>query len=386
LNRIARFNAREGNPTAWELEVHGSSDFLVRMAEEHPGNVVVLSGRNRGKIDYIQTALEAGLNVLADKPWIICPADLPKLEAALDTADRKGLIAYDIMTERYEVTSILQRELIQDEATFGSVVTGSEQEPAVFMESVHHLMKTVARVPLLRPPWFFDIHQQGEGLSDVGTHLVDLVQWTLFPGQAIDHRTDVKLLEAKRWPTVLTQEEFGRVTGKAGFPEYLEAKGGSLDYYCNNWLSYSLRGVHIKFNVLWNYEAPDGAGDTHCAVYRGTKSRVEVRQGTEEDYRPELYVVPNSAAGRTEVLGALKRRICALEPKFPGVALADLGERIRINIPQQYRLGHEAHFAQVTKQFFEYLSQPESLPAWEKPNMLAKYYVTTTGVDLGAHH
>jgi hypothetical protein len=36
----------------------------------------------------------------------------------------------------------------------------------------------------------------------------------------------------------------------------------------------------------------------------------------------------------------------------------------------------------VTKQFFEYLQRPETFPAWENPNMLAKYYVSTKGVEL----
>ena len=34
--------------------------------------------------------------------------------------------------------------------------------------------KTVSGVPLKRPAWFFDVTQAGEGLSDVGTHLIDL--------------------------------------------------------------------------------------------------------------------------------------------------------------------------------------------------------------------
>ena len=34
------------------------------------------------------------------------------------------------------------------------------------------------------------------------------------------------------------------------------------------------------------------------------------------------------------------------------------------------------------RRFFGFLKNPKSLPAWEKPNMLAKYYVTTKGVEL----
>src|SRR5207253_2352635 len=82
--------------------------------------------------------------VHADKPWVITSDDLPKLETALNTADARGLIAYDIMTERYEITSLLQKEMVNDAATFGTMVPGTPDEPGVYMESVHYLMKTVA--------------------------------------------------------------------------------------------------------------------------------------------------------------------------------------------------------------------------------------------------
>jgi len=57
-----------------------------------------------------------------------------------------------------------------------------------------------------------------------------------------------------------------------------------------------------------------------------------------------------------------------------------LGDEWRVAIPDAYRASHEAHFAQVTKQFLSYLKDVNSFPAWEKPNMLAKYFVTTQGV------
>ncbi len=235
LLRLAAFNARARNPTAWEVEVHASDDALARMLRERPGNVVVLSGRNRDKIHAIKAAVEAGLNVLADKPWVIDADDLPLLESALDTADRKGVIAYDIMTERHEITSILQGELVADADVFGAAVPGTRDEPGVFMESMHYLMKLVAGVPNRRPAWFFDVRQQGEGLTDVGTHLVDLVMWILFPEIALDYRKDVEMLAAKRWPTVIGRDDFRRVTGEADFPDFLApaVRDGRLDYSCN---------------------------------------------------------------------------------------------------------------------------------------------------------
>jgi len=384
VQRIAGFNSRQESPTAWELEIHAGHDALERLLRERPGNVVVLSGRNREKIDWILAAVKSQLNVLADKPWILSPNDLVKLQAALDIADAQGLIAYDIMTERHEISSIIQRELVNDVDTFGSIVAGSEQEPGVFMESTHYLIKTVAGAPLRRPAWFFDIYQQGEGLTDVGTHLVDLVNFILFPEQAIHLEQDIQVLSGKRWPTGLTRDNFRQVTGEGQFPEYLApfVHGDQVDYYCNTLVSYTVRGVHTKLNILWNLETPPGGGDTHFALFQGTRSRVEVRQTREQNFKPEVYLVPNRPGDKKDVLAAASKRISTLRVRYPGLAVQEVGNEFWVRIPELYRTGHEAHFAQVTNQFLHFLQEPKSLPAWEKPNMLAKYSVTTQGVHL----
>lgn len=383
LERIERFNARPDNPTRWEVDVHCSARSLEEMIAEKPGDVVVISGRNRGKMEKIRASLDAGLNVLADKPWVIHSSDLAALESALEIADRKRLVAYDMMTERYEITTILQRELVNDPAIFGAILAGSEIAPGVSMESVHHLMKTVAGVPSLRPAFFFDIEEQGQAISDVGTHLVDLVQWTLFPNQAIDYRDDIKVYGAKRWATSLTASQFQAVTGIAGFPASLAryVHGNLLDYYSNGQVRYQIRGINVQLNVLWNWESPSGT-DLHHAVYRGTHARIEVRQGEKENYRPELYVVPAGSEWQEAVMQALRKRIERLQSTYPGVGLAISGGDLQVTIPDSYRVGHEAHFAQVLARFLEYLKSPKSVPVWERSNMIAKYYVTTAGVQL----
>jgi predicted dehydrogenase len=384
LNRIASFNRRAERPTTWELEVHTSADYFERMLREHPGNVVVLSGRNGVKIDRIVASVKSGLNVLADKPWILKSADLPKVESVLADADAKGVMAYDIMTERFETTTMIQRALVNDRATFGEMTMGSEAAPAVYMESVHHLMKVVAGAPNIRPPWFFDTSEQGEGMNDIGTHLVDLVQWTVLPEQAIDYKKDVRVLAAQRWPTSIPEEDFKRVTGAARFPDSVKAsiKDGKLEYFCNTLVSYALRGIHTKLNVIWDWEAPAGGGDTHFAFYKGTRARIEVRQTKADKYLPELYVIPASADITAQVLAAVTAKIAASQGAFPGVGVEQRGGEIHITIPDALRVGHEAHFAQVTGHFLQYLQDRQALPACERPNMVAKYYVTTTGAEL----
>ena len=384
LKRIAAFNSRAERPTAWELEVHAGPDFFERMLRDRPGTVVVLSGRNRPKIDRIAAAVRGGVHVLADKPWVLKSADLGKLDAALSEADAKRLVAYDIMTERFEITSLLQRALVNDAGTFGTMERGNEAEPAVYMESVHYLLKTVAGAPNIRPSWFFDNQEQGEGLNDIGTHLVDLVQWTLFPDQSLDYRSDVKVLAAQRWPTIIPEEDFRKVTGEPRFPPTLAAavKDGKLEYYCNTLVSYTLRGVHTKLNVIWDWEAAPGGGDTHFAYYQGTRSRVEVRQTRADRLRPELYVIPRDPAAKAQVLAAVQGKLQSLQHEFRGVGVEDRGSELHVTIPDRFRVGHEAHFAEVAANYFKYLRDRASLPHWERPNMLAKYYVTTMGSEL----
>jgi predicted dehydrogenase len=384
LKRIAAFNGRKDAPTSWVLELHKGPDSLDRMLRERSGNVVVISGKNRGKVERIGRSVGASLHVLADKPWILTSADLPALDAALADADRKRVVAYDIMTERFEVTSILQRALVNDSAVYGEQLKGTPSDPAVYMESVHHLMKVVSGAPNIRPAWFFDTDEQGEGLNDIGTHLVDLVQWTLFPDQPVDYRADVKVLSAYRWPTLIPEAEFKRVTASDGFPASLTArvKGGQLEYFCNTYVTYTVKGVHAALNVPWDWEAPAGAGDTHYAVYRGSRAKVEVRQSKADNYRTEVYVVPNAEADRAQVRAAVQARVAALQGRWPGVAVDERHSAIHLSIPETFRVGHEAHFAEVTRSFLGYLRDRASLPAWERPNMLAKYYVTTTGTEM----
>lgn len=367
LNRISLFNSRPANPTHWDLDVHCSGHSLEELLHDRAGDVVVFTGRNRGKMDRMLPVLTAGLHVLADKPWIISSSEMPKLEQALDLAESKRVAAYDMMTERYEVTSELQRELVNTPDIFGVPLK-------VAARSVHHIMKVVAGVPLRRRPWFFDIADYGEGLADVGTHVVDLVQWTLLPDQVFDYRQDIEVLEGRRWPLTLTNEQLQLVTGEASFPD-------RLDYYCNNSVHYTLRGIDVKLEILWKWEAPAGTGDVYEAAFHGTESSVEIRQGAPEKSIPEVYVVPHVNT-REAVFEALLRRVEQLQSRWPGLAIAQHDTEARVVIPGRFRVGHEEHFAQVARRFFRYAEDAQSLPAWERSYMLAKYYVSTKGVEI----
>lgn len=380
LKLVTQYNNRPSAPTHWDEKVYSGAGYLDRMLEEKPGNVVVIAGNNRRKTEYISEAVKAGLNVLADKPMAIDARGFELLQSAFETARKNKVLLYDIMTERYEITNILQRALAQDPTVFGHLEKGSVGNPAVVKESVHHFYKNVSGSPLVRPAWYYDVTQEGEGIVDVTTHLVDLVQWCCFPDVALDYRKDIRMLTARRWPTHITLQQFQRSTGEATFPPFLlkDIKDSILDVYANGEMNYTIQGVHAKVAVTWNYQAPEGTGDTHYSIIRGSLANLVIRQGKEQQYKPVLYVEPIvNVTSKYET--ALQLATDRLQQICPGLSLKKTTAGWQMVIPPN--LGHEEHFAQVTKKFLQYLLQG-NMPVWEIPNMLAKYYTTTQAIAL----
>ncbi len=375
LKRVEAYNTRAENPTHWQERVYTGADFLDRMVQEKPGNVVVISGNNARKGDYILRSVQAGLNVLADKPMAINPADFEKVRQAFKEAEKRGVLLYDIMTERHETTTILQRELSKMPAVFGELEKGTPATPAITKESVHHYFKYVSGNPLQRPPWFFDVKQQGEGIMDISTHLVDLVQWEAFPDIALQP-SDVTVISARRWTTKISREQFKKATGLDEFPDYLKPQvnaAGELEVYCNGEFIYKLRGVTAKVSVIWNFQSPEGAEDTHFSIMRGTRANLVIRQGKEQNYKPTLYVEKKTDASDAEFEKTLLASLSKLQGIYPGVTAKKIAGAWEIIVPDKFKIGHEAHFAQVMDDYLKYLAAGK-LPDWEVPNMITKYY------------
>ena len=384
LKHIERFNSRAENPTSWQQKVYTGGDFLEKMLTEKSGDIVVMSGNNRRKAEYIKTSIDAGLNVFCDKPMCIDAQGFRLLEQAFASAERNGVLLYDIMTERFNVTCILQKLLVLNKELFGELETGSADNPSVVKESVHHFFKYVSGAPIRRPGWYFDTAQQGEGLVDVTTHLIDLVMWTCLPEQVIDYRKDIEIKKARRWPTMISAGQYEKVTRLPDFPDFLEDKlndDGVLAYYSNGEMIYTLKGVFVKLSVSWNFQAPQGGGDTHHSLFRGSKAHVIIRQGKDQGYRPQLYVEPAPGSDADELAASLRKAIAGLQSRFPGLKVNREERSWHVLIPDKCLIGHEAHFRNVMDRYLQYLAKGR-LPEWEVSNMIAKYYITTRALEL----
>ncbi|MDR0843902.1 MAG: oxidoreductase [Tannerella sp.] len=384
LKKIEGFNTRAEDPTEWNEIVYTGPDYLEKMLAAKKGNVMVTAGNNGLKTGYILKTVSAGINVLADKPMAINVEGFETLKKCFEAARQQDVLLYDIMTERFEITSILQKEFSLIPAVYGKQQQGTPDDPGIVKESVHHFFKTVAGKPLTRPAWFFDTEQQGEGVVDVTTHLVDLIQWECFPNQIIDYQKDINLIDANHWTTPLSLAQFKEATGTDSYPGYLKknVSNDTLYVYSNGDILYRIKGLYAKVSVIWNYTYPEGGGDTHHSVMKGSKAHLIIEQGKEQNYLPVLFIkaVPGTDIASYEK--ELQQSMATITGKYPGITLNKIDSDVwKVDVPNEYRNGHEAHFGQVTQNFLKYL-QESALPEWETPNMIAKYYVTTHALEM----
>ncbi len=381
---IEGYNQRADNPTHWQMEVYTGEDYLERMIGDEKGNVVILAGNNGKKTRYIHQSICAGYNVLSDKPMAINREGFELLKETYDSARVRDIYLYDVMTERYDIINTLTRELVNNKELFGDLEVGTADEPAITLQSVHHYYKEVSGNVLVRPAWFYDVDQQGEGMVDVATHLVDLVNWQCFPDEIIDYESDIAITSASHWPTVLTLDDFSRSTRLNAFPDFLQRylNDSKLEVFGNGKINYQVKGQHVSVAVLWNYEAPPGGGDSYNGHIKGTRASVEIVQDGSVDYVKQLFIVRKPSVDARVFEDKLNEVVAELQKSYPYMSTREISTgRYQIVVPVEFRKGHEDYFGMVAQKYFGFLINRD-MPQWEISNTLAKYYVTTTALEI----
>ena len=361
LALVDRFNGRSADPTRWRPIVTACDDPLARLVDERRGDVVVLAGKNGGKARTIRRLHDAGFHVLADKPWLVEPADLEHVRASLTGWP----LAAEIMTGRHDLPARLVKRLVGAQAIFGSF---RDDVPAIEQESVHHLEKLVDGAPLRRPWWFFDVRVQGSGPVDIATHVVDQAQW-LVDGDA----APLTLVSARAWSTSVPAEAFRRMTGEPDFPQELRSVvgGDGLSYRCNAELVYRIGRVAATASTRWELTSPPGGGDASRSVAHGTRADVRLEQGARTGYRRRVFVEPRTEGAA--VAQALRETIMGWQAELPGIEIAPAGgDAYAVALPAALDGGHETHFPRVLDEFLRIVDECR-WPAALAERVRAKY-------------
>lgn len=375
FEQINSFNTRKEHPTRWNEISYFGKDYLEKMINEKKGSVVVLAGNNRTKIDHIEQSVNAGMNVFSDKPMVINQDGFERLEIAYEQARQKRVLLFDMMTERYSLINRVQRSLMQDSLLFGQLINGTADHPAIMESSVHHFYRGGKGS---RPAWYFDVEEQGEGIVNVTTHLIDLIFWKGFPDEIIDYKSDLKVLSAREWPIQLTKEEFSAATSLNEIPSSLNRyiKDSVLQVYANGKIIYRIKEVYSEVKVEWRATMPEGGNDLRNAYAEGTKSTLLIRQEYGQK-RPKLFIQKSEKISPHEFETNLNQALIRLQTEYPGISLSKEAKSVEIIMPSEL----ENSYVPIFTAFIGYLKNKD-LPEWEVPNTLAKYYITTTALKV----
>ncbi len=196
--------------------------------------LVVLAGVPAERAEAARAALEAGKDVLSDKPGVTTRAQLDDLRKVVDASGRRWWVLF---SERFGSPAVIEAVRLARSGRIGRVV--HVQGAAPHRGSLD-----------LRPEWFFDRERVGGILVDLGSHQVD--QFLAVTGATAD---EVRVVDA--------------AAGNVGAPDRpgLEDVGEVL---------LEARGVRGHHRV--DYLEADGFptwGDVRLVV-TGTRGRIDV--------------------------------------------------------------------------------------------------------------
>ena len=224
----------------------------------------------------------------------------------------------------------------------GDLLPGSADDPSISMRSIHHFFKSVSGRPLIRPAWYYDVEQQGEGIADVTTHLIDLVFWQCFPENPVRYETDVEVLAASHWPTAVRAGGFPSIDGCRTVPalsgEVPPRRGARGDGQRPDTLPRK-KGC----TSAWRWSELELAERRGClsSVVRGSRASIEVVQDETTGNVKSLYVLAAGGGDPAQTLTALRRRVAALQPDYPGLRVVetDIPGRFLVDLPVAARPG-----------------------------------------------
>lgn len=142
------------------------ADSVENILDDASIDLVLLAGVPRDRADMAIRAMEAGKDVMTDKPGCTSFEQLSRLRAV---QARTGRIWSVDFSERFEVPSVTRAAALVAEGAIGRVVQTLGVGP-------HRLNRAS------RPGWFFDRDACGGILTDIASHQID--QFLFFTGSA----------------------------------------------------------------------------------------------------------------------------------------------------------------------------------------------------------
>lgn len=145
----------------------------ARIIEDPDVDMILISAIPGDRAELAIAAMEAGKDVMVDKPGC---TTLAQLQSIKECVERTGKIWTVNFSERFEVPAVVKAEELVAEGAIGRVIQTMGTGP--HQQGLHK-----------RPDWFFQRERYGGILCDIGSHQID--QFLFFTGS-----TEVKVSHA----------------------------------------------------------------------------------------------------------------------------------------------------------------------------------------------
>jgi hypothetical protein len=359
-----------------DVRVACGPDFLARFQRECPGSLCVIAGNREQTIDHLLASATIPCHTMALAPLVTHIDHLATLKEALRQAELREVLIHDWMVQRYLPANMFVRDLIHDIDSFGPLLRGTEELPAVDMEWTTNLLRGER---CIRPPL------PAEGLLTGLPVLLDLTTWMFFAGTSLNVETDATVLSARQWPLPVPEETIRKLLKEPELPAGWQAlvhQGLILDP-ANGTSTVLLKDIHFGFTVQGDYDLwPDSDAPARLEYsVRGLNTTVQSRYHREADGSPKQQV---RLTGRDDSQKQRLQRTAELwsrRYRSAGAKLESTVEAITVTFPnglvELQRAAREA-----MEQFLRYCRYPHHAELSELDNQYTKAAVTLRAVEL----
>lgn len=191
----------------FDAPVYSSLDDLINNSG---AGILLTAAINSDRADIVIRGIEAGMNIVADKPLVTRIEDLDRIEQALERNPEVKL--HLMLTERYNPVLVTAKSLI-DRGEVGEIVNIINMRP--------HRLK-----PKERPDWMFASAQYGGILNDLAVHDIDIATWLC--GSPVDEVL-ASTVSNKRFTEYTDFYDNGQVM--------LRLKNGCIVFILESWLT-----------------------------------------------------------------------------------------------------------------------------------------------------